>query len=82
MKSLVMGLYLLSVSVGNQFVSQVNEYIKSSGSELLQGAGYYWFFTGCMVVTSVVYVVWSQFYRGRTYIQAAESVGTEDLADS
>lgn len=82
MKSLVMGLYLLSVSVGNQFVSQVNEYIKSSGSELLQGASYYWFFTGCMAVTSIIYVVWSQFYRGHTYIQAAETGEPEDTVDS
>lgn len=77
MKSLVMGLYLLSVSVGNQFVTQVNEYIRDSGSESLQGAGYYWFFTGCMGLTSLVYVAWSRFYRGRTYIQAAELPETD-----
>ena len=72
MKSLVMGLYLLSVSIGNKFVAEVNSYIQESGSEALQGAGYYWFFTACIAVTAVIYVVWSQFYRGQTYIQAAD----------
>lgn len=77
MKSFIMGLYLLSVTVGNQFVARVNVYIQGEqadgGKSLLEGANYYWFFTGCMVATTVVYIVWSQFYRGRTYIQ-----GTED----
>ena len=44
--------------------------IKSSGGNLvLQGADYFWFFTGVMFVTAVLFVVWSQFYRGQTYIQ-------------
>ncbi len=71
MKSFIMGLYLLSVTLGNIFVAQVNGYIESSAtiSGWLHGANYYWFFTGCMLVMAVLYVVWSPWYRGRTYIQ-------------
>jgi POT family proton-dependent oligopeptide transporter len=73
MKSFVMGMYLfVSMAMGNLFTALVNEYIsakKEAGSATLQGANYFWFFTGVIAVTTVVFLVWSQFYRGRTYIQ-------------
>lgn len=75
MKSFIMGLYLLSVAVGNQFTVWVNERIKSQkeqGITFLEGANYYWFFTGAMLMTAIVYVVWSQFYKGETFIQDAD----------
>jgi proton-dependent oligopeptide transporter, POT family len=74
MKSYIMSLYLLfSVAVGNQFTATVNAYIQSqeaAGRLLLQGADYYWFFTGCMAATAVLYVLWSRTYRGETYLQS------------
>ena len=76
MKSFVMALFLFSVTLGNLFTGLVNDQLqrwKEQGYEPLQGATYYWFFTGCMAATAVLYVVWSQFYRGRTYIQGEES---------
>ncbi|WP_425399608.1 POT family MFS transporter [Aeoliella sp.] len=76
MKSFIMGLYLLSVALGNKFTVWVNEYIQSqqeAGNSALEGATYYWFFTGAMAVTAVLYVVWSQFYFGKTYIQGDEN---------
>jgi len=72
MKSFVMGLYMLSVALGNQFTAQVNEYIaaqKKQGVDLLQGPSYYWFFTAAIAITAVLFVVFSRFYRGATYIQ-------------
>lgn len=75
MKSLVMGVFFLSIAAGNILTSGVNSYIssqKEAGRLVLQGADYYWFFTGIMFVTAVLYVIWSQFYRGRTYIQGEE----------
>ena len=75
MKSFIMGLYLLSVAVGNQLTVQVNVFIKAQkeeGVNYLAGANYYWFFTGLMAVTAVVYVVFAQFYKGRTYIQGVQ----------
>lgn len=75
MKSFIMGLYLLSVALGNKFTVFVNEYIQSqqeSGTTILDGANYYWFFTIAMLVTAVLYIAWSQFYRGQTFIQGDE----------
>lgn len=74
MKSFVMGLYLLSVAVGNQFTAKVNEYIshqKAQGVTLLDGANYYWFFTTAMAITACLYVVFAKFYKGETFIQDA-----------
>lgn len=73
MKSFIMGVYLLvAIALGNIFTAYVNGYIdkqKQLGVTILEGANYFWFFTAVMLVTSVVFVVWSQFYRGQTYIQ-------------
>jgi len=71
MKSLIMALYmLLSISMANLFVAMVNRYIQNEdGTEKLPGASYYWFFTGAMLLTAVMFSIWSQFYRGRTFIQ-------------
>ncbi len=73
MKSFIMGVYLLvAIALGNFLTAWVNGYIeqqKSLGSTILAGANYYWFFTALMVATAVVFVAWSQFYRGQTYIQ-------------
>jgi proton-dependent oligopeptide transporter, POT family len=76
MKSFIMGLYLLvAIALGNIFTAQVNGYIdkqKKLGSSILEGANYFWFFTIFMLVASVVFVIWSQFYRGDTFIQGEE----------
>jgi POT family proton-dependent oligopeptide transporter len=72
MKSFVMSVYLLSITAGNLFTAQVNAFIakqREVGNSYLEGASYYWFFTGVMLATAVLFVVWSQFYRGQTYIQ-------------
>jgi len=73
MKSFIMGIYFLGVSLGNAFTAAVNFFIQNEdGTSKLAGASYYWFFTIAMLITSVLYVVWSQFYRGQTYIQGEE----------
>lgn len=73
MKSLIMGVYLLVANaLGNFVTARVNGYIeqqKEAGLTILEGASYFWFFTAFMFAMAVVFVVWSQFYRGRTYIQ-------------
>ena len=73
MKSFIMGIYFLGVSLGNIFTAAVNYFIQNEdGTSKLAGASYYWFFTIAMLVTAVLYVVWSQFYHGQTYIQGEE----------
>jgi POT family proton-dependent oligopeptide transporter len=78
MKSFIMGVYLLvAIALGNILTAMVNEYIdtqKKLGVKILDGANYYWFFAIVMFAAAVVYVLWSQFYRGRVYIQGEEIV--------
>ena len=66
-----MGVALLPITAGNLLTSAVNDYIAreaSQGREVLAGANYFWFFTAMMFASAIVYVVWSRFYHGRTYI--------------
>lgn len=73
MKSFIMAVYMLSVSVGNLFTAIVNGVIqRSDGTSRLEGAAYYWFFTATMFATACIFVVFIRFYRGRTYIQGED----------
>lgn len=70
LKSFIMGLYLLSVWLGNVFTSLVNAWIEQAGeSNSLAGADYYWFFVKCISVTAVLFVFVAMVYRGRTHLQ-------------
>jgi proton-dependent oligopeptide transporter, POT family len=70
MKSLVMSLYLLSVSLGNLFTALVNTFSQdAAGNSLLAGAAYYWFFCGCMAVATVLFLPLLWTYRPREYLQ-------------
>ncbi|MBL4771865.1 MAG: POT family MFS transporter [Planctomycetes bacterium] len=77
MKSFVMGVYMLGISLGNLYVVGVNMFMASSrdeaGNTPLDGANYFWFFTALMLATTVVYVIYAQFYKGQTYIQGMDS---------
>lgn len=89
MKSFIMGVYMLGISVGNFYVAGVNYVITKTkdidGNSPLDGANYFWFFSGLMIATTIVYIIYSQFYKGRTYIQGedatieaeAEAIGTD-----
>jgi POT family proton-dependent oligopeptide transporter len=64
MKSLVMAFYLLSVAVGNLFTSVVNFVIQNDdGTSKLAGAGYFWFFTGLMLITALLFMWVSHRYQ-------------------
>jgi POT family proton-dependent oligopeptide transporter len=70
MKSLVMCTYLGSISLGNVFVAIVNFFIQNpDGSVKLTGANYFFFFVKVMLVTAVLFIFVSYFYRGKTYLQ-------------
>lgn len=69
MKSLVMSLYLLSISLGNLFTAAVNALTKdAAGESILTGASYYWFFTGCMAVATLLLIPVIVCYRPREYL--------------
>ncbi|MBN1361049.1 MAG: MFS transporter [Sedimentisphaerales bacterium] len=69
-KSFVMSLYLLSISLGNVFSAVVNHFIQNpDGSTKLPGASYYWFFAIAMVVTLALYIPVAMRFPVREYIQ-------------
>ena len=64
MKSFVMAFYFLSVAIGNLFTSAVNFFIQNDdGTSKLAGADYYWFFTGLMFITAVLFLFVSLRYK-------------------
>jgi len=70
MKSFIMGVFLLSMSLGNAFTAAVNAFIQNEdGTSKLEGANYFWFFRILMLVTSVIFIFVAGRYREKTYIQ-------------
>jgi POT family proton-dependent oligopeptide transporter len=70
LKSLVMALFLMSVSIGNLFTAAVNFVIRNpDGSSKLEGPEYYLFFAGVMALTAVLYIPVAMRFRERSYIQ-------------
>jgi POT family proton-dependent oligopeptide transporter len=64
MKSFVMAFYFLSVALGNLFTSAVNFFIQNDdGTSKLAGADYFWFFTGLMLITAVLFLFVSSRYQ-------------------
>jgi POT family proton-dependent oligopeptide transporter len=70
MKSVVMALWYLSVSVGNFFAAQVNNYLQDEHGELtITGVQYYLFFAALIAAAAVVYVFYAMTYREQTFLQ-------------
>ncbi|MFZ9611397.1 MAG: MFS transporter, partial [Methylococcales bacterium] len=64
MKSFVMAFYFLSVAIGNLFTSAVNFFIQNEdGTIKLAGASYFWFFTGLMLLTALLFMFVSKQYQ-------------------
>lgn len=64
MKSVVMGLFFLSISLGNAFTWLVNIVIENSdGSSKWTGPSYYWFFTAVMLATALAFIPTSRWLR-------------------
>ena len=76
MKSFIMGVYFLGISLGNLFTAAVNKIIQNEdGTSKLEGADYYWFFTALMVVTAIAFVFYAMRYKGQTFIQGEKNGG-------
>ena len=70
MKSLMVGLFYLAVSLGNIFTALVNRITKDAeGNSTLVGAEYYWFFTYVMAGAAALFVVYALFYKEKSYLQ-------------
>ena len=69
MKSLIMGLFLMSVALGNTFTAVVNAFILDpDGTSILSGADYFYFFAKLMLVTAILFLLVVKFYRPKTYL--------------
>jgi len=83
MKSFVMGLWLLSVSLGNGITALVNKLIvNDDGTYKLTGSEYFWFFAGLMFVTAVAFVFIAMRYKVENYIQSREAVTSPLLTEN
>jgi proton-dependent oligopeptide transporter, POT family len=75
MKSLVMALFFLAVSLGNLFTSLVNVLIQNpDGTSRLEGADYYLAFAAMMFVSSVAFIFYAMRYRAARYVQGTSEV--------
>ncbi|PKM09836.1 MAG: MFS transporter [Gammaproteobacteria bacterium HGW-Gammaproteobacteria-3] len=70
MKSFIMAFYFIAIAAGNLFTSAVNFFIiNDDGGSKLAGASYFWFFTGLMFMTALVFLWVGRRYSGQTYLQ-------------
>jgi POT family proton-dependent oligopeptide transporter len=70
LKSLIMAIDLLSITIGNLFTAGVNFFIQNEdGSSKLEGARYFWFFSGTMLVTALIFIPLAIMFKERTYTE-------------
>jgi POT family proton-dependent oligopeptide transporter len=73
LKSVVMALFLLSVSIGNLFTSAVNFIlINPDGSTKLTGTEYFLFFSGLMLIVSFLYIPVAMAFKVQNHVQDEE----------
>lgn len=69
MKSTIMAFYMLTVSLGNYFVSLVNKSIANGGIfAQFHGASYFWLFVGIISATTLIYFVLSRNFVEKSYL--------------
>ncbi len=72
MKSFIMGLYLLSVSLGNGVTALINFFLQNpDGSSKLTGTEYFWLFAAMAFVAVLLFIPVSRLYREESYIQGS-----------
>ena len=70
MKSVVMAIYLWSITAGNAFTALVHVFIQNpDGSIKLSGSSYYLFFAALAAGSAVVFAIVASFYKEKTYLQ-------------
>ena len=72
MKSFVMAIFLLTVSLGNYFTSAVKFFIiNEDGTSKLPGSSEFWFWTILVFVSAALYIKVSKNYEIKEYLQEA-----------
>ncbi|HSZ72458.1 MAG TPA: POT family MFS transporter [Cytophagaceae bacterium] len=70
MKSVVMGLFLLSISLGNFVTAFINAMIADEhGNSIFTGVQYYLFFAAMMFAVAVLFIFVAMRYKEKRYIQ-------------
>lgn len=70
MKSLVMSLFYLSISMGNFFTAAVNQIIQNpDGTSKLEGVSYHLFFAAFMLTTAILFAIYAHFYKEQNIVQ-------------
>jgi len=67
MKSFIMGLFLLSISLGNIITALINNFILANSTKL-NSANYYYLFSFIMLITAFLFLLVIKFYNGKTYL--------------
>jgi len=76
MKSFVMSLFLLAISLGNAITALVNLFIQGAdGTSRLSGPAYYLFFAALMAVTTIGFVLYASRYREQRHVQGSPEPG-------
>ena len=65
MKSFIMSIYLLAISLGNVYATIFNKLVKNTRFE--SGPGYFILWVVLMLIATAVFVVGSIFYKGKTH---------------
>jgi POT family proton-dependent oligopeptide transporter len=73
MKSIVMAIYLWSITAGNAFTALVHVFIQNDdGSLKLSGTTYYLFYAALSAGAAVVFIFFALRYREKTHLQEGE----------
>jgi POT family proton-dependent oligopeptide transporter len=79
MKSFIMAVFFLSITLGNLFTAVVNRAIQNEdGTSKLAGPSYFWFFAIAMLVTAVAFIPVAARYREKSYIQDESAQDKKD----
>lgn len=74
MKSLVMGFFMLSISIGNIFTAL---FTKIMPENFIKGgqftSSYFYFYSGLMLITALLFLLVLKFYQPRTYLHKEAS---------
>ncbi len=83
MKSIVMGLWFLSVSLGNGITALVNQFIVNpDGTYKFDNTEYFWFFAILMFATAVLFVFVAMRYKEENYIQTRDALPNPLLTEN
>lgn len=70
MKSLIMGVFMLSISLGNLITAGINYLIqRPDGTVILSGPYYYLFFAAMITIVGLRYILTAKKYQVKNYIQ-------------